>query len=108
MSSSTFPTLFNDFNFSLNGSQIPQTSQQPDLSELLKYPCVMELYRQNQALQSSQIKLAEIAEKSFNLQDKTVALQSQVLSLESELSAEKLKVNVLSTELRSLQINTNS
>lgn len=111
-----FPSFFEstgNFNsFTLD----PQTSQpnMSDLPELLKHPCVMELYRQNQALQSSQIKLqetqsklAEMAEKSFNLQDKNLALQNKLLSLESELSAAKIKVSTLSTELQSLQVNAN-
>jgi hypothetical protein len=112
-------SMFGGFNFTLDDSQIPQMSQtsQPlnvELPDLLKHPCVMELYRQNQALQSSQIKLqenqsklAEFAEKSFALQDKNLALQNQLHSLESELTAEKLKVNALSTELQSLRVNIN-
>lgn len=85
-----------------------------DLSDVLKHPFVIELYRQNQALQSSQIKLqdtqsklAEFAEKTISLQDKNLELHKQLLSLESELSESKLKNHTLSTELQSFQINTN-
>ena len=105
-SSRQFPFLTNfDFNLDSDGSQPLQ------LADLLKYPCVMELYRQNLALQSSQIKLqenqsklAEFAEKSLALQDKNQMLQKQLQSLESELSESQLKVNTLSTELQSLQV----
>jgi hypothetical protein len=115
----SFPTYFSEnFDFNLDGtpSQIPQNSQRKiddlPLAELLKHPSVMELYRQNQALQTSQIKfqetqskLAEFAEKSFALQEKNIVLQSQISSLESELSAAKMKANALSTEIHSLQAN---
>ena len=80
-----------------------------DLPDLLKYPCVMDLYRQNQAsnfkLQETQSKLTEIAEKSLSLHDKNDELRNRVQSLESELSESRLKVNSLSTELQSLQVN---
>jgi chromosome segregation ATPase len=101
--------LDTNFNFSLD-SQFPPNLNM-ELPELLKHPSVMELYRQNQALLSSQIKLQEtqskLAEKSFALHDKNQALQDQIHTLESELSASQLKVKMLSTELQSLQVNTN-
>jgi len=101
-----------DTNFSFDLPQIPQPQiPQPqqtmdDLPNLLKHPCVMDLYRQNQALQSSQIKLQEIAEKSFALQDKNLTLQNRLLSVESELSEAKQKVNSLTAELQILQANS--
>ena len=110
----SFPNYFHEnFDFGLDGIT-PQNSQPKidDLPELLKHPCVMELYRQNQALQTSQIKLqetqsklAEFAKKSIALQEKNAVLQNQISSLESELSAAKMKANALSTEIHSLQVN---
>ena len=109
MSSASFPSIFNfDFNTDVSQSLKMTTD---DLPELLKHPCVMELYRQNQALQSSQIKLQEsqskFAEKSLALQERNISLQNQLVTLESELSASQLKVNTLSTELQSLQVIAN-
>ena len=94
-------------NFNFDPPQIPQPQQvkMDDLPNLLKHPYVMDLYRQNKALQSSQIKLQEIVEKSFTLQDKNLTLQSKLLSVESELSEAKQKVNSLTTELQILQAN---
>lgn len=111
MSSSTsFPPFFDtNFNFNSDSSQTPQMQSMNDLPELLKHPCVMDLYRQNQTsqikLQEAQSKVSEFAEKSLFYQDKNLALQNKVVSLESELSASQLKVNSLSTELQSLQVN---
>lgn len=110
-SSSGFPYIngnYGNFNFSFDDPERPEPPKTSHtlnaLPELLKRPCVMDLFRQNQALQSSQIKLQE---KSFALHDKNLALQSEVLSLESELNVTKQKVHSLSTELQSLQVNTN-
>ena len=49
----------------------------------------------------------QIAKMSFALQDKNLTLQTQLLTVESELSAAKIKVNTLTTKLQSLQVNMN-
>ena len=49
----------------------------------------------------------QIAKMSFALQDKNLTLQTQLLTVESELSAAKIKVNTLTTELQSVQVNMN-
>src|SRR5271156_4130656 len=99
MSSSSFPQAYfdGDFNFNVDNPEPAEPAAEPanDLPNLLKHPCVMDLYRQNQALQNLQMKLQEtqnkLTEKSFALQDKNQALQSQVVTLESELTTAKQK-----------------
>jgi hypothetical protein len=109
-SSAPFPSYL-DTNFDFNSDGQFSQNSHTELPNLLRHPCVMDLYRQNQALQSSQIKLqetqsklADFAEKSLTLQDKNQALQLQLQSLQSELSASELKVQTLSTELQTLQV----
>ena len=76
-------------------------------SQATKAPLCYVTLSSKQASQHMQSKLAEIAKMSFALQDKNLTLQTQLLTVESELSAAKIKVNTLTTELQSLQVNMN-
>jgi hypothetical protein len=111
-SSASYPFFEDNFSFNITstGTQPPQMSEL-ELPELLKHPCVMDLFRQNQALQQAQIKLqnthSTLTEDSIALRKRNDALQNHLLSVESELTVSKQKIHTLTTELHSLQVNTN-